>query len=121
MTMLTCVAKIVFFLCRKESLRARGSRTSALFLQGLDGIIAEVMWPIFESLDVQGGFDDRCEILLANATIDSYLDEYLWKADREKDEMARAGEDSQCVSRARCAAIWLLGDDFRRCACEVSR
>merc|ERR1712039_376822 len=49
-----------------------------------------------ETFDVQGGFDDVYRIFLVDTPIGPYFEEYLKEADREKDEMARAGiETSQ--------------------------
>merc|ERR1719145_295575 len=51
-----------------------------------------------ESFDVQGGFDDVYRIFLVDTPIGPYFEEYLKEADREKDEMARAGIETSQVS-----------------------
>lgn len=50
-----------------------------------------------ETFDVQGGFDDVYRIFLVDTPIGPYFDEYLREADREKDEMARAGIETSQV------------------------
>lgn len=52
-----------------------------------------------ETLDVQGGFDDKCRIVLANTPIGSYRDENLLEVHGHESEMARAGEDSKVWKR----------------------
>jgi V-type H+-transporting ATPase subunit d len=44
-----------------------------------------------ESFDVQGGFDELYRIFLVDTPIGKYFEEYLKEADKDKDEMARAG------------------------------
>ncbi|CAE8583944.1 unnamed protein product [Polarella glacialis] len=51
-----------------------------------------------ETFDVQGGFDDVYRIFLVDTPIGPYFEEYLKNADRDKDEMARAGLESSEVS-----------------------
>eukprot|EP00747_Dinoflagellata_sp_TGD_P162714 gnl/TRDRNA2_/TRDRNA2_180623_c0_seq1.p1 gnl/TRDRNA2_/TRDRNA2_180623_c0~~gnl/TRDRNA2_/TRDRNA2_180623_c0_seq1.p1 ORF type:complete len:396 (-),score=120.98 gnl/TRDRNA2_/TRDRNA2_180623_c0_seq1:7-1194(-) len=49
-----------------------------------------------EQFDVQGGFDDVYRIFLVDTPIGPYFEEYLMEADRDKEEMKRAGiEHSQ--------------------------
>jgi len=50
-----------------------------------------------ESFDVQGGFDDLYRIFLVDTPIGKYFEEYLKEADRDKDEMARAGVETNQV------------------------
>lgn len=50
-----------------------------------------------ETFDVQGGFDDVYRIFLVDTPIGPYFEEYLKEADREKDEMARAGIETSQV------------------------
>lgn len=50
-----------------------------------------------ESFDVQGGFDDLYRIFLVDTPIGDYFEEYLKEADRDKDEMPRAGVESSQV------------------------
>jgi V-type H+-transporting ATPase subunit d len=50
-----------------------------------------------ETFDVQGGFDDVYRIFLVDTPIGPYFEEYLREADREKDEMARAGVETSQV------------------------
>lgn len=50
-----------------------------------------------ETFDVQGGFDDLYRIFLVDTPIGSYFEEYLKAADKEKDEMARAGIETSQV------------------------
>merc|ERR1719221_1482360 len=50
-----------------------------------------------ESFDVQGGFDDLYRIFLVDTPIGKYFEEYLKEADRDKDEMARAGVEHNQV------------------------
>jgi len=50
-----------------------------------------------ESFDVQGGFDELYRIFLVDTPIGPYFEEYLKEADRDKDEMARAGIESSQV------------------------
>mmetsp|Transcript_13771 Transcript_13771/g.37931 ORF Transcript_13771/g.37931 Transcript_13771/m.37931 type:complete len:396 (+) Transcript_13771:50-1237(+) len=51
-----------------------------------------------ETFDVQGGFDDVYRIFLVDTPIGPYFEEYLRDADREKDEMSRAGVETSQVS-----------------------
>lgn len=50
-----------------------------------------------ESFDVQGGFDDVYRIFLVDTPIGAYFEEYLKEADRDKDDMARAGIETSQV------------------------
>merc|ERR1712194_843802 len=50
-----------------------------------------------ESFDVQGGFDDLYRIFLVDTPIGKYFEEYLKECDRDKDEMARAGVETNQV------------------------
>mmetsp|Transcript_55029 Transcript_55029/g.178878 ORF Transcript_55029/g.178878 Transcript_55029/m.178878 type:complete len:396 (-) Transcript_55029:205-1392(-) len=50
-----------------------------------------------ETFDVQGGFDDVYRIFLVDTPIGPYFEEYLRDADREKDEMSRAGIETSQV------------------------
>mmetsp|Transcript_52409 Transcript_52409/g.113566 ORF Transcript_52409/g.113566 Transcript_52409/m.113566 type:complete len:392 (-) Transcript_52409:149-1324(-) len=50
-----------------------------------------------EEFDVQGGFDDVYRIFLVDTPIGPYFEEYLKQADLEKDEMARAGIETNQV------------------------
>jgi len=50
-----------------------------------------------ETFDVQGGFDDVYRIFLVDTPIGPYFEEYLREADREKDEMSRAGIETSQV------------------------
>jgi len=50
-----------------------------------------------ESFDIQGGFDDVYRIFLVDTPIGPYFEEYLKDADREKDEMSRAGIETNQV------------------------
>ena len=66
-----------------------------------------------ESFDVQGGFDDVYRIFLVDTPIGAYFEEYLKEADRDKDDMARAGiETSQVgseIGRRRMIGDWEQG------------
>ena len=62
-----------------------------------------------ESFDVQGGFDDVYRIFLVDTPIGAYFEEYLKEADRDKDDMARAGiETSQVGDRSSVEDDWGL-------------
>merc|ERR1711865_935162 len=50
-----------------------------------------------ETFDVQGGFDDVYRIFLVDTPIGPYFEEYLKTADIAKDEMARAGVETNQV------------------------
>eukprot|EP00930_Biecheleria_cincta_P019002 TRINITY_DN1462_c0_g1_i2.p1 TRINITY_DN1462_c0_g1~~TRINITY_DN1462_c0_g1_i2.p1 ORF type:complete len:395 (+),score=93.84 TRINITY_DN1462_c0_g1_i2:61-1245(+) len=50
-----------------------------------------------ETFDVQGGFDEVYRIFLVDSPIGQYFEEYLKEADREKDDMARAGLETSQV------------------------
>merc|ERR1712039_899813 len=50
-----------------------------------------------ETFDVQGGFDDVYRIFLVDTPIGPYFEDYLKEADKEKDEMARAGIETSQV------------------------
>merc|ERR1712194_310927 len=50
-----------------------------------------------ESFDVQGGFNDLYRIFLVDTPIGKYFEEYLKECDRDKDEMARAGVETNQV------------------------
>merc|ERR1712039_909742 len=52
---------------------------------------------MLETFDVQGGFDDVYRIFLVDTPIGPYFEEYLKEADKEKDEMARAGIETSQV------------------------
>lgn len=46
---------------------------------------------------MQGGFDDVYRIFLVDTPIGAYFEEYLKEADRDKDDMARAGIETSQV------------------------
>ena len=60
-----------------------------------------------ESFDVQGGFDDVYRIFLVDTPIGAYFEEYLKEADRDKDDMARAGIETSQVGSVSVVGGWL--------------